>query len=120
MYQKAKCNMKAFGRAVREARESRGLTREKLAEMLDLTPRYLMYVETRGQHMSLQKLYEIATMFNISVDQYFFPDTSESKTTRRRQLDNILDNMDDYDLSIVSATAQAITEGKQFPTNTAR
>ena len=53
MYLKQKVDMTAFGQAVKEARESKGWSREKLAEMLDLAPRYIMYIEMRGQHMSL-------------------------------------------------------------------
>ena len=105
--------MKAFGLAVRKARESRGLTREQLAEGLDLAERYIMYVETRGQHLSLQRLYEIATLFNISIDQFFFSDSTTSKTTRRRQLDAMLDSMSDSDLAIVSATAKALVEARE-------
>ena len=112
MYPKEKFDMTAFGQAVKEARESLGLSREKLAEKLDLAPRYIMYIETRGQHPSLQKLYEIATLFNISIDQFFFPDNTESKTTHRRQLDAMLDSMDEKDLSVITATVKAMQESK--------
>jgi transcriptional regulator with XRE-family HTH domain len=113
MYQKEKVNMRAFGQAVKEAREKQGMSREKLAEILELSPRYTMYVETRGQHMSLQKLYEVATLFSISVDQFFFPDTSESKSTTRRQLDARLDGMDEKELLIMTGTAEAIDKNKE-------
>jgi len=110
MYQKQKFDMTAFGQAVKEAREKQGLSREKLSEILDLSPRYFMYIETRGQHMSLQKLYEIATLFNISIDQFFFTDKSDSKTTQRRQLDVMLDSMEEKDLSVVAKIAETIKE----------
>jgi transcriptional regulator with XRE-family HTH domain len=113
MYNRKKVDMTAFGQAVKEAREKSGLTREKLAEILDLSPRYLMYIETRGQHTSLQKLYEIATYFNISIDQFFFAGTSESKSTSRRQLDALLDGMDENDLSVIAATVNAMREAKK-------
>ena len=113
MYLKEKVNMVAFGQAVKEARERKGLSRETAAEMFDLSPRYFMYVETRGQHPSLQKLYEIATFFNISIDQFFFTNRSDSITTQRRQLNAMLDNMSDTDLSIVSATTKAILKTKE-------
>ena len=112
MYQHEKYDMRAFGQAVKEARESKGWSREKLAEILDLAPRYIMYIEKRGQHLSLQRLYDIATLFSISIDQFFFPDASEGKTTRRLQLDAMLDGMDDTDLAVVNATAKAILEAK--------
>lgn len=103
----------AFGQAIKKARENRGLTREKLAEMVDLAPRYILSIENTGQHPSLQKLYELVRLFDISVDEYFFPDTDMNKTTCRRQLDAILDKLDDKDLSIVTATANAIQKYKE-------
>ncbi len=112
MYSKEKVDMRAFGKAVKEARESRGWSREQLAETLDLAARYIMYIETRGQHPSLQKLYEIATLFHISIDQFFYPDSSESKPTLRRQLDAMLDGMDDKELQVMAGTARAIQEAK--------
>ena len=112
MYQQEKVDMKAFGQAVKEARERRGITREKLAETLDLSTRHIQYIETRGQHPSVQKLYELAAFFNISIDQFFFPDSTGSKATFRRQLDAMLDSMDDKELHIVTGTAIAIQEAR--------
>ena len=113
MYQKEKLDLRTFGRTVQEAREGKGLKREKLAEMLDLSPRHTQYIETRGQHPSLQKFYEIATLFDISIDNIFFPDTTKSKTTQRRQLDAMLDSMDEKDLSVITATAKAMKKVKE-------
>jgi transcriptional regulator with XRE-family HTH domain len=113
MYEKEKLDLTAFRQAVKEARESKSLSREQLAEMLDLSPRHVQYIETRGQHPSIQKLYEIAMLFNISIDQFFFPDTSGSKNTSRRQLDAMIDSMDERDFSIITATARAMHKAKK-------
>ncbi len=56
--------------------------------------------------------YELVTLFNISVDQFFFPDTGAKKTTRRRQLDAELDELGEKDLIIMAATAKGIQEAK--------
>ena len=69
--------------------------------------------ETKGQHPSVQRLYEIVTLLNISVDNFFFSDTSENKTTQRRQLDAVLDGMSEKDLAVVFATAKAIQDNKE-------
>ena len=103
----------AFGQAIKKARESMGLTREKVAEMVDLAPRYILSIENTGQHPSLQKLYELVRLFDISVDEHFFPDTSKSKPTYRRQLDAVLDDLDEKDISVVTATAKAIQKAKK-------
>jgi len=110
MYQQEKVDMRAFGQAVMEARENKGWSREKLAEMLDVSIRHIQYIETRGQRPSVQKLYELAKLFNISIDENLLSDTTKSKTTHRRQLDAMLDSMDEKELSIVSGTAKAIQD----------
>jgi len=81
--------------------------------MLDLSPRHTQYIETRGQHPSLQKFYEIVTLFNISVDNLFFSDTTGSKTTQRRQLDAMLDGMDEKELLVIAATVKAMQDNKE-------
>ena len=113
MYQFEKCNTRAFGEAIKEARENKGWSREKLAEMLDISARHIQYIETRGQHPSLQKFYTLAKLFNISIDEYLLPDIAKGKNTRRRQLDAMLDSMDEKDLSVVTATAKALQESKE-------
>ena len=114
MYEKKKLDLKTFGETVKESRENEGIAREVLAETLDLSTRHTQYIETRGQHPSLQKFYEIVTMFNISVDHFFFPDTTKSKTTTRRQLDAMLDDMnEETELSIIIATAKAIKKARK-------
>jgi transcriptional regulator with XRE-family HTH domain len=107
-----KYDFKAIGQAIKNARESKGITREELAEKLDLVARYLMSVENQGQHPSFQVFYELITMFDISVDQYIFPDKPVEKTTRRRQLDSLLDTLTEKDLIVLEATAQGIVKAK--------
>ena len=114
MYEKEKLDLTAFGQSVKEAREKHELSREKLAEMLDLSPRHVQYIETRGQHPSQQKFYDIVKLFDISVDNFFFPDTSKSKTTERRQLDTMLDSMTEKELSVITATVRAMRKAKEM------
>jgi transcriptional regulator with XRE-family HTH domain len=113
MHIEDKYDFSAFGQAIKEARESRGWTRERLAQEIDLAPRYIMSIENKGQHPSLQVFYELVTLFQISVDQFFFPDTGAEKTTRRRQPDSQIDKLDETDLIIVAATAKGIQEAKE-------
>ena len=45
--------------------------------------------------------YELVTRYDISVDQFFFPNKEVSKTTERRQLDSLPRGMSDNCLHIV-------------------
>ena len=58
----------------------------------------------------LQIFYELVTRYDISVDQFFFPDKAAEKSTQRRQLDTLLDSMSDKGIRIVTATAKEIAE----------
>ena len=105
-------NFKSFGSAIKEARNEYKLSRKDVSDRLDISPRYLASIENNGQHPSLQIFYELVTLLDISVDQFFFLNKNEIKTTRRRQLDSLLDKMDDKELIIMSSTARGIAESK--------
>ena len=46
---------------------------------LNIAPRYLVAIENDGQHPSLQVLYDLVNLFELSVDQYFHPDKKPEK-----------------------------------------
>lgn len=102
----------ALGQAIKKARESKGITREQLAEQLDIVPRHLQSVENEGQYPSFQLFIRLITIFDISDDQYIFPDKQAGKTTLRQQVDAILDTFVDKDLTIVEGTVQGICRAK--------
>ena len=85
------------------------MTREQLGGKLNLAPRYIVSIENEGQHPSLQVLYELVTLFNISVDQFFFEKKPE-RSTLRRQVDGLIDSISERDLPIIEATARGIIE----------
>lgn len=113
---KEKFDFKAFGLAIKAARKAKGYLKNALADKLNIAPRYIASIENSGQHPSLQILYELVTLLDVSVDQFFFPERKQEKSTRRRQLDTMLDSMSEKDLKIVSATAKGIEEANNETT----
>jgi len=107
-----KYDFKALGQAIKAARNAKGISRNELADIMNIAPRYIASIENSGQHPSLQVFYELVTILDVSVDQFFFPNKEIEKSTQRRQLDAILDEMDDKDLIIMTATANGIQEAK--------
>ena len=51
-------------------------------------------------------------MFDISADQYIFPDKKTDKSTIRRQIDTVLDTFNDNELTIVKGTINGICAAK--------
>ena len=75
-----------IGLAIKRAREASGMTQEQLAYIVDRAPRTIMYNENDGQHPSLNTFYQMVTMFDISVDQYFYPSKNKGSECRKRML----------------------------------
>jgi len=105
-----KYDFKAFGQAIKAARKAKGISRNQLADQMHIAPRYIASIENSGQHPSLQIFYELVTLLDVSVDQFFFPNKETGKSTQRRQLESLLDDMSDKGLRIVAATAKEIKE----------
>lgn len=106
--EKIKYDFNAFGQAIKAARKAKGYSRNALANELNIAPRYIASIENSGQHPSLQIFYELVTLLDISVDTFFFPDKKTGKSTQRRQLDSLLDEVSDKGLRIVTATAKEV------------
>lgn len=102
-----------IGLAIKNAREIKGITREQLVENLGVSVRHLQAVENEGQFPSLKLFIKLITMFNISVDQYIFCDCETEKSSSRRQLDTLLDTLEDKDLPIIEATAYSLYKARE-------
>ena len=108
-----KYDFRAFGLAIKEARKKQGLTREQVGAMIEIDPRYLTNIENKGQHPSLQVLYDLVSLLNVSVDEFFLSSDSLAKSSRRRQLESKIDNFTDADLVIMVSVADGIVKYKE-------
>ena len=68
---------RALGEAIRAARMARGLTQERLAELLDITPIHLKNIEGSRRKPSVPLLFQIMALLDMSVDELVFPDRRE-------------------------------------------
>lgn len=84
---------------------------------IEIDPRYLTNIENKGQHPSLQVLYDLVTLLNVSVDEYFHPASSQVKSTRRRQLERQLDTFSDKEMLIMESVADGIVKSKEVEEN---
>lgn len=109
-----KYDFRAFGLAIKEARKKQGLTREQVGAMIEIDPRYLTNIENKGQHPSLQVLYDLVSLLNVSADEFFLSSDSLAKSSRRRQLESKIDNFTDADLVIMESVADGIVKYKEM------
>jgi len=114
MYQYEKrLDCRALGKEIKRKRKAKGWTQEQLAQLVDLTPRSIMYIENKGQHTSLNAFYKIVTLLDISVDEFFYPDRHNGEDERRRHIDRMLNGMDEKELIIMENTAEGIRKARE-------
>ena len=114
MYQYDKnLDFHALGREIKRKREEKGWTQEYLAQLVDRTPRSIMYMENRGQKPSLNVFYQLVTLLEISVDQFFFPDKLNGESTCRKQIDVMLNTMDEKELTVMKYTAEGLQKARE-------
>ena len=101
-----------IGQAIKKAREAKGMTREQLSGIIGYAPRHIQAIENEGQYPSIELFIQLITMFDISADQYLFPEKQIDKSTIRRQIDALFDSLDDRELSIIEATVKSLHKVK--------
>jgi len=65
-------DIKAIGIRIRKQREFLGFTREQLAEMIDVTPKFCSDIELGVKGMSLNTLDMISKMLKLSTDYILY------------------------------------------------
>lgn len=114
MYQDTRrLDFHALGKEIKRKREAKGWTQEYLAQLVDRTPRSIMYIENRGQHPSLNTFYQIITLLDISVDQFFYPCNESNISDCRRHINVLLNSMDERELTIIEATAEGLKKARE-------
>ncbi len=102
-----------IGQAIKKAREARGMTREQLSGIIGYAPRHIQSIENEGQYPSIELFIQLITMFDVSVDEYIFPDNEVKKSSVRRRLDAELDKLDDKELLVIEATVSGLCKAKE-------
>mgnify|MGYP004472722505 FL=1 len=106
-------DFRPLGLAIREAREKAGLSRNDLGDKVFYGERHIAYIENVGSHPSFQLFHDLVTMFNISVDEYFYPAEKVAKSTARRQIETSLDLLSDNELKIIQGTIDGILNSRE-------
>lgn len=104
-------NKTDLGSIIKAARQVKGLTQERLAEIAGVGLRHIMGIENEGSNPSYEVLYKLIRELNISADLVFYPE----KLADNYQVDEItrmLYSCDERSLKVIRATTQAALEGQ--------
>ena len=75
-----------LGKKIKSTRKERGYTQEKLAEICDISTGFLVHIDRGTRKLSLDTLFCIATVLNVSIDYLLIDSANKS--------DNFLEQMD--------------------------
>ena len=57
-----------IGKRIRQIRESQGKTREQIAEVAEISPQFLFYIETGQKSMTVKTIVNLANSLNVTTD----------------------------------------------------
>lgn len=103
-------DFRPLGAAIKKARVDAGYTRHKACAILNISPRYLANIENKGQHPSVQVLYELVAFFNVPISQYFLPGNVSARQPETKE-DKLLcytKQLSDAEMDVLLATAEAL------------
>ncbi len=114
---KIRFDFRPLGQEIKRKREANGWTQEYLGQLIDRTSHTVMYMENRGQHPSLNILYRVVTVLDISVDQFFSPKRQTKVSERRRIVNSLLDSLSERELSVIESTAEGLIRSRGIDNN---
>ena len=113
MARKAKNDSKdALGEVVQAGRAKMRLTRDELAELIDLSPRYLLSIENEKKKPSFNTLYTLIRTLGVRADDIFYPELAVDSDSVQR-LVSLLSQCDEREIKAVTALVETLLREKK-------
>jgi transcriptional regulator with XRE-family HTH domain len=93
-------NYKQIGKRIRSEREGLGLTRERFAELLELSTNFVGQIERGEKKMSLETLTNISVCLHVSLD-YLIKGTPEN-TIHTNKLQRLISKCSNEEISLIT------------------
>ena len=103
----------ALREAIRNERKNKRITQEELAEMLEVSPIHVKHIESGHRKPSIEILFELAKILNISLDEVVFPKNRTPNDATRGKIERLLDVSDESSLQFILSVLEALREKEQ-------
>ncbi len=103
----------ALREAIRNERKNKRITQEELAEMLEVSPPHVKHIESGHRKPSIEILFELAKILNISLDEVVFPKNRTPHDATRGKIERLLDVSDEASLQFILSVLEALREKEQ-------
>lgn len=101
-----------LGEILKQTRIESGYSREQVSERVGISLRYLIAIENENKKPSYEVLFQLIRELNVKTDTIFFPE-SKSINTKLEKLIRLIYQCDERDLTVVTATVNALLNEKQ-------
>lgn len=105
---KLELNKKLLGKRIKQSRENKHLTQEKLAEMIGLSTFYISRLENGCKTPSLDTIIKISNTLEVSIDYLLANNLLTSKEYLKGDIASLLSNCSIKDMSLILTVAEAI------------
>ncbi|MDR3287946.1 MAG: helix-turn-helix domain-containing protein [Peptococcaceae bacterium] len=96
-----------LGKTIKSARLERGWTREKFAEMVGLSPRYVMSIENENKKPSYKKLFKLIRTLGVPADAIFYPEKAIEDVQTQRLL-HMLEQCEEWEIKGIIAMVEVL------------
>ena len=100
----------AIGRRIRDARRQLGITQEKLAETVDLSPSHMSHIESGKTKVSLPSLILIANALYTSVDSLLHDNISMTSDAFDKDFKDLLSDCSREERRFIYVAAQQLKD----------
>lgn len=107
-----------IGHRVRTIRKRRGLTQERLSELINCTPTYISHIESGNKSMSLETLILIANALNVTADELLVDSLQNTLKVSNHAFTSLLNDCTEYErrvlLDTVASVKTALRDNRQY------
>ena len=96
-----------LGKVIKSARLDMKLTREQFAEIVSLSPRYIMSIENENKKPAYDKLCKIIRALGVNANDIFYPEKAKAETATVR-LSRLLPQCDEREIKAITALVETL------------
>jgi len=97
----------ALGSVIQTGRAQMGLSREKLAELVDLSLRYIVSIENESKKPSFNALFTLIRILGVDANAIFYPENCAADSPAERVL-RLLQQCDEHEIMAVAAMVETL------------
>lgn len=97
-----------IGRQIKRLRARLKLTQDKLAEKVNISPKYLSNIERGLENPTLDTFIRLAKSLNVDLWEIFLPDVDLNNKALNKKIKNLINETNEEQLHLVMRLLQAV------------